>query len=43
MNSHKHARLTYARCVEMVQQMTDWDWSVSQAAATQRVTPATAR
>ena len=43
MNSHKHARLTYARRLEMVQQMTDWGWSAAQAAAAHGVTPATAR
>ena len=43
MNSHKHARLTYARRMEMVQQMTEWGWSAAQAAAAHGVTPATAR
>ncbi len=43
MNSHKHARLTYARRLEMVQQMTEMNWSAGEAAATQGVTPATAR
>ena len=40
MNSHKHARLTYARRLEMVQQMTEMNWSAGEAAATQGVTPA---
>lgn len=43
MNSHKHARLTYARRLEMVQQMTQMSWSASHAAAEHGVTPATAR
>jgi transposase InsO family protein len=43
MNSHKHARLTYARRLEMVQQMTQWGWSASKAGAAQGVTAATAR
>lgn len=43
MNSHKHARLTYARRPEMVQQMTEISWSAGVAAAQHGVTPATAR
>lgn len=43
MNSHKHARLTYARRIEMVKQMTEQGLSPSEAAARQGVTPATAR
>lgn len=43
MNSHKHARLTYARRVEMIQQMTVEGISVAQAAQRQGVTPVTAR
>jgi len=43
MNSHKHARLTYARRLEMVQQMTEMNWSAGEAAAAQGVTAATAR
>ena len=43
MNSHKHARLTYARRLEMVRQMVDWGWSASEAAGAHGVTPATAR
>ena len=43
MNSHKHARLTYARRLEMVHQMTEMHGSVSEAAAAHGVTPATAR
>ena len=43
MNSHEHARLTYARRVEMVRQMAEQGLSARQAAAVQGVTPATAR
>ena len=43
MNSHKHARLTYARRLEMVQQMTEMNWSAGEAASAHGVTPATAR
>ena len=43
MNSHKHARLTYARRLEMVRQMTEWGWSASEAGAAHGVTAATAR
>jgi len=43
MNSHKHARLTYARRLEMVEQMTQQCWSASEAAAHHGVTAATAR
>lgn len=43
MNSHKHARLTYARRLEMVRQMTERGLSASEAALQQGVTPATAR
>lgn len=43
MNIHKNARLTYARRVEMVRQMTGWGCSASQAAAAHGVSPATAR
>lgn len=43
MNSHKHARLTFARRMEMVQQMTMQGLSAVQAAAGQGVTPPTAR
>jgi transposase InsO family protein len=43
MNSHKHARLTYARRLEMVQQMTEWGWSASRAGSAHGVTAATAR
>lgn len=43
MNSHKHARLTYARRLEMVKQMTEGGLSAPQAALTQGVTPPTAR
>ena len=43
MNTHKHARLTFARRLEMVQQMTVDGFSAVQAAAIQGVTPPTAR
>jgi transposase InsO family protein len=43
MNSHKHARLTYARRIEMVKQMTVDGVSAADAAAAQGVTPPTAR
>ena len=43
MNTHKHARLTYARRLEMVQQMTFEGLSVAGAAAVHGVTPPTAR
>ena len=43
MNTHKHARLTFARRLEMVQQMIVQDLSAVQAAAVQGVTPLTAR
>jgi transposase InsO family protein len=43
MNIHKHARLTYLRRLEMVQQMTEEGWSASQAASQHGVTAATAR
>lgn len=43
MNSHKHARLTYARRLEMVKQMTECGFSASQAAGAHGVTAPTAR
>lgn len=43
MNSHKHARLTYARRLEMVKQMAETDWTTGEAAQAHGVTPATAR
>ena len=43
MNSHKHARLTYARRLEMVKQMIEWGWSASEAGHAHGVTAATAR
>ena len=43
MNTHKHARLTYARRIEMVRRMTFEGISFTQAAAEQGVTLATAR
>ena len=43
MNTHKHARLTYARRLEMVKEMTEHALSATEAAAKQGVTPATAR
>jgi transposase InsO family protein len=43
MNSHKHARLTYARRLEMVRQMTECQLSALEAARAHGVTPPTAR
>lgn len=43
MNTHKHARLTYARRLEMVRQMTEQGLSASEAALAHGVTPPTAR
>lgn len=43
MNTHKHARLTFARRIEMVQQMIDGGLSACEAAALHGVTPPTAR
>lgn len=43
MNSHKHARLTYARRIEMVKQMTTGGLNAPEAAAAQGVTAPTAR
>ena len=43
MNSHKHVRLTYARRLEMVRQMTGQGLSAPQAATVHGVTPSTAR
>jgi len=43
MNTHKHARLTNARRLEMVKQMTEQGLSAVQAAAAQGVTAPTAR
>ena len=43
MNSHKHARLTYARRLEMVKQMTAEGLSAGAAALAHGVTPPTAR
>jgi transposase InsO family protein len=43
MNSHKHARLTYARRLEMVKRMSEQGLSASEAAAEEKVTAATAR
>lgn len=43
MNTHKHARLTYARRLEMVRQLTFEERSFSQGAAEHGVMPATAR
>ena len=43
MNTHKHARLTYARRLEMVRQMTEAGLSVVDAAVAQGVTATTAR
>jgi transposase InsO family protein len=43
MNTHKNARLTFARRIEMVQDITERGLSVPQAAAAQGVTAPTAR
>jgi transposase InsO family protein len=43
MNTHKHARLTFARRLEMVQEMTKHGLSASEAGARHGVTAATAR
>ncbi|WP_269633053.1 IS481 family transposase [Pelomonas sp. BJYL3] len=43
MNSHKHARLTYARRIEMVKQMITGGLSAPEAAAAHGVTAPTAR
>jgi len=43
MNTHKHARLTFARRIEMVQQMTFRGLSVPDAASLHQVTAPTAR
>ena len=43
MNSHKHARLTYARRLEMVRQMTEQGLGAIEAALAHGVTPPTAR
>jgi transposase InsO family protein len=43
MNSHKHARLTYARRLEMVRQMTEQGLSAGDAALAHGVTAPTAR
>ena len=43
MNTHQHARLTYARRLQMARQMTFEGYSVTQAAAEHGVTPPTAR
>jgi transposase-like protein len=43
MNTHKHARLTFARRLEMVRQMTFEGLNFAGAAAEHGVTPATAR
>ena len=43
MNTHKHARLTYARRLEMVRQMTFEGFTFTRAAAEHGVTPPTAR
>ena len=43
MNSHKHARLTYVRRMEMVRELTVDGLSTSQVASRFAVTPATVR
>jgi len=42
MNIHKHARLTFARRLQMVQRMTLQGFSAAQAADLHGVTPPTA-
>jgi transposase-like protein len=43
MNTHKHARLTFVRRLEMVQQLISKRLTVSRAARTYGVTPPTVR
>lgn len=43
MNTHKHARLTFARRLEMVKQMTKNGLGTAEAAARHGVTPPTVR
>jgi transposase InsO family protein len=43
MNTHKHARLTFARRLQMVKQMTEQGLSACEAAGQHGVTPPTAR
>lgn len=43
MNIHKNARLTFARRIEMVQDITQRGWSASAAALAHGVTAPTAR
>lgn len=43
MNTHKNARLTFARRLEMVQELTEFGSSVQQAAADHGVTAPTVR
>jgi len=43
MNSHKHARLTYARRVELVEELTKGGVGTTQAALDYGVTPQTVR
>jgi len=43
MNTHKHARLTFARRLQMVKEMTEQGLSAAEAASKHGVTPATAR
>jgi transposase-like protein len=43
MNSHKNARLTYARRVEMIQDLTNSGTGISDAAMAHGVTPPTVR
>jgi transposase InsO family protein len=43
MNTHKHARLTFARRLQMVRQMTEAGLSAGEAATEHGVTPPTAR
>lgn len=43
MNNHKHARLTYARRLQVVRQMVDQGFSAGEAARAHGVAPPTAR
>lgn len=43
MNTHKHARLTFARRLEMVKELTEGGLSTTEAALKHRVTPPTVR
>jgi len=43
MNTHRHARITFARRLHMVQEMTEGGLSAGEATAEHRVTPPTGR